>query len=92
MDSGTVSYVHELMQVALQSGTSRKAIEKFMLLLRKQFVFDNVAIYLQDGSTQVLEVAYARAVGRSKDAEAEAAWGDQFAGQVVKKEFDWHSR
>jgi signal transduction histidine kinase len=85
MDSGTVSYVHELMQVALQSGASRKAIEKFMLLLRKQFVFDNVAIYLQDGSTQMLEVAYARAVGRSKDAEADAAWGDQFAGQVVKK-------
>jgi signal transduction histidine kinase len=33
----------------------------------------------------MLEVAYARAVGRSKDAEADAAWGDEFAGQVLKK-------
>jgi signal transduction histidine kinase len=33
----------------------------------------------------MLEVTFARAIGRSKDAEADAAWGDEFAGQVVKK-------
>ena len=71
--------------MAVQGDTSREGIERFMLMLRKEFVFDNVAVYLQDGSTQMLEVAYARAIGRSKDAEADAAWGDQFAGQVVRK-------
>ena len=85
MDSQSVSYILELMQLAVRGGTSRDAIEKFVLMLRKEFVFDNVAVYLQDGSTQMLEVAYARAIGRSKNAEADAAWGDQFAGQVVKK-------
>ena len=85
MDSRTLSYLQELIHIAAQGGTSRKAIEKFMMGLRKEFVFDNVAVYLQDESTQMLEVAYARAVGRSKNAEADAAWGDQFAGQVVKK-------
>src|SRR5512138_617685 len=85
MDSQTLSYLQELMQIATHGGTSRTLIEKFMVTLRKEFVFDNVAVYLQDGATGILEVVYARAVGRSKDAEADAAWGDEFAGQVVKK-------
>ena len=85
MDSHTLSHVQELMQIAVHGGTSRNAVEKFMLTLRKEFVFDNVAVYLQEASTQMLEVAFARAVGRSKDAEADAAWGEGFAGQVVKK-------
>ena len=85
MDSQTLSYLHELMQIAYRSDDARNNIEKFILALRKEFVFDNVAIYLQDRSTQILEIVYARAIGRSKTAEADAAWGEDFAGQVVKK-------
>ena len=85
MDSYTLSYLQGLMHIATRSGDSRNNIEKFMLALRKEFVFDNVAIYLQDKGTQILEIAYARAIGRSKTAEADAAWGEDFAGQVVKK-------
>jgi len=85
MDTGTLAFLQELLQIIAQGGASRKAIEKFMMALRKEFVFDNVAVYLQDEDTQMLEIAYARAVGRSKDAEADAAWGDEFAGQVIKK-------
>jgi signal transduction histidine kinase len=85
MDTQTLSYLQELMHTTAQGGTSRTATEKFMLALRREFVFDNVAVYLQDESTQMFEVVYARAVGRSKDAEADAAWGDEFAGLVMKK-------
>jgi signal transduction histidine kinase len=85
MDSQALTYLQELMQIAIHGDTSRNVIEKFMLTLRKEFVFDNVAVYLQDASTQMLEVVFARAVGRSKNAEADAAWGEGFAGQVVKK-------
>ncbi len=85
MDSHTLSYFQELMHSAAHGGTSRPAMEKFMVALRREFVFDNVAVYLQDESTQMSEVVYARAVGRSKDAEADAAWGDEFAGLVMKK-------
>ena len=73
------------MQIAAYLDTSRNALEKFMVALRKEFVFDNVAVYLQDEETQNLEIAFARAMGRSRDAEADAAWGEDFAGQVVKK-------
>ncbi len=85
MDSQTLSYLQELMQIATHGAAARSTIEKLMVTLRKEFVFDNVAVYLQDEETGILEVEYARAVGRSKDAEADAAWGDEFAGQVVKK-------
>lgn len=85
MDSGTLAYLQELMQITSLGETSRSALEKFVLTLRKEFVFDNVAVYMQDETTKMLEVTYARAIGRSKDAEADAAWGDEFAGQVVKK-------
>jgi signal transduction histidine kinase len=85
MDSHTLSYLQDLMQTASHGRPSRSTLEKFMLTLRKEFVFDNVAVYMQDESTQILEVAFARAIGRSKDAEADAAWGDEFAGQVLKK-------
>ena len=85
MDNQTLSYLQELMHIASRSDDSRNNIEKFIIALRKEFVFDNVAVYLQDKTTQNLEIVYARAVGRSKTAEADAAWGEDFAGQVVKK-------
>ena len=86
MDNSTLTYLQELMQIATHGGgTSRTIIEKFMVTLRKEFVFDNVVVYIQEEASHNLEIAYARAVGRSKDAEADAAWGDEFAGQVIKK-------
>jgi two-component system sensor histidine kinase KdpD len=83
MDSKTLDYLQELMLVSAQAGNSRGAIEKFLASLRKQFVFDNVAVYLQDENTGALEIVYARAIGRSKNAEADAAWGETFASQVL---------
>jgi signal transduction histidine kinase len=85
MDNHTLSYLQGLMEIAAYLDTSRNAIEKFMVELRKEFVFDNVAVYLQDEETQNLEIPFARAIGRSKNAEADAAWGEDFAAQVVKK-------
>ena len=85
MDYPTFEYLRELMKITVQTGDSRNATEKFLATLREQFVFDNVAAYIQDDLTETLEVVYARAVGRAKSAEADAAWGDVFAGQVLAK-------
>jgi len=85
MDAPTFSYFYELMNMAFVAGDTRKAVEKFLAMLRQQFVFDNVAVYLQDEATNALEVVYARAVGRAKNAEADADWGETFANQVLVK-------
>lgn len=85
MDISTLSYLQSLMQITSQTGNVRNALEQFMPALRKEFVFDNVAMYLPDDTGRALDVTYARAIGRSKNAEADAAWGETFASQVVKK-------
>lgn len=85
MDKPTLDYLNELIQIAAQAGNSRGTIEKFLAALRKQFVFDNVAVYLQDERSASLEIVYARAVGRARNAEADAAWGETFASQVFAK-------
>ena len=84
MDYKTLEYLQELMQITAFADNSRPVIEKFLQTLREEFVFDNVAVYLLGGLADGLEVVYARAVGRAKSAEADAAWGETFAGQVVK--------
>ena len=85
MDAPTFSYVNELIKVLNERGDTRTVIEKFLAVLRREFVFDNVAAYLQDAQTGNLEIIYARAVGRAKDAEADAAWGENIANQVLEK-------
>ena len=85
MDTQEFSYIHELMRTALDASDPRASIENFLSVLRQQFVFDNVAVYIQDEKTNALEIVYARAVGRAKAAEADAAWGETFAGQVMAK-------
>ena len=84
MDYKTLEYLQELMRITAFADNSRPVIENFLKILREQFVFDNVAIYVYDESAQSLDVVYARAVGRAKTAEADAAWGETFAGQVLK--------
>jgi two-component system sensor histidine kinase KdpD len=66
-------------------GDLRMIVEKFLAILRSEFVFDNVAAYLQDNESGTLEIVYARAVGRAKSAEADAAWGETIASQVLAK-------
>jgi signal transduction histidine kinase len=85
MDSSTLDYLQGLTQLASQPGNLRGSLEQFLVELRKNFVFDNVAVYLLDEAHKSLEVKYARAIGRAKTAEADAAWGEDFASQVVKK-------
>jgi signal transduction histidine kinase len=85
MDISTLDYLQGLTRIATQPGNLRGALEQFLVELRKNFVFDNVAVYLLDEAHKSLEVKYARAIGRAKTAEADAAWGETFASQVVRK-------
>ena len=52
-----------------------KSLNSLFILLRKKFVFDNLAIYLVEKTGTTPEVIYARAAGRGRNKEAEASWG-----------------
>jgi signal transduction histidine kinase len=61
----------------------RKAIDLAVRSLRKFFIFDNLVIYLSETIDKPLEAIYARSLGRGRTAEAEAAWGENVANQVL---------
>jgi signal transduction histidine kinase len=86
LDSRTLAYIQTLIQAASLKDDWKAAIDKLLVALRAEFVFDNAAIYMVDPNTSNLEIAHARAVGRGKAAEADAAWGESLANQVLAKE------
>jgi signal transduction histidine kinase len=83
MDSSTLSQLHEIFQEVQQKQDWKAALDTLFVSFRGSFVFDNVAVYLKDSLTSGLDVAYARAVGRGKTAEADSAWGDSIANKVL---------
>lgn len=86
LDHRTLAYIQTLVQAAGMNNDWKVALDKLLVALRAEFVFDNVAIYMVDPTTLNLEIAHARAVGRGKAAEADAAWGESLANQVLARE------
>jgi signal transduction histidine kinase len=85
MDQATLSLLRQIFHGVQQQQDWKAALDALFLSLRGSFVFDNVAIYLKEPKTRGLEVAYARAMGRGKGAEADAAWGESIAGEALAK-------
>jgi signal transduction histidine kinase len=86
LDPKTLVYIQNLLQDASTTDDWKAGLDKLLIALRSEFVFDNVAIYEVDPTTVSLEVVYARAVGRGKTAEADAAWGENLANLVLARE------
>jgi signal transduction histidine kinase len=86
MDLKTLSSLHDVFREMHDKQDWKAALDMLFASLRGAFVFDNVVIYLVDPKTNGLDVAYARAVGRGKTAEADIAWGEVFANEVIAKE------
>ena len=83
MDPAPLNSLYNLFQKAAAQADWKSALDALATELRPFIVFDNLAIYLVDARTNALEVAYARALGRGKSAEADAAWGDGIATEVI---------
>jgi signal transduction histidine kinase len=86
MDPKTLSLLDDIFQELQEKQDWKAALDVLFVSLRGDFVFDNVAIYLIDPKTKGSDVAYARALGRGKTAEADIAWGEVFANDVIAKE------
>lgn len=86
LDPKTLAYIQNLVQAASMTDDWKGGLDKLLIALRNEFVFDNVVIYVVDPTTLSLEVEYARAVGRGKAAEADAAWGESLANLVLARE------
>lgn len=76
--------VYEISRVILQSVDTASALKEIIRLARPVFIFDNVVLY-QYRDNQSLAPTYARAVGRGRSIEADMAWGEAFANEVLEK-------
>ena len=85
MDLHTLSTLHAIFQEVQTKLDWRTALDTLFTSMRDSFVFDNVAIYLEDPNTKVLDIAYARAAGRGKAAEADAVWGQSLASEAISR-------
>ncbi len=82
MDSETLEIFTRLSSSIVRDDW-KKSLNALFILFRKVFVFDNLAIYLGEGTGSSPEVVYARAAGRGRNKEAEASWGEEIANQVI---------
>jgi signal transduction histidine kinase len=64
----------------------KEALDSVIQVVRSVFIFDNLALYLFEKEHTPLTIAYARAVGRGQSAEADAAWGEEIANEVMAKD------
>ena len=83
MDKSTLSSLHKLFGEMQSNPDWKSALDTLFLSLRPSFVFDNVVVYLSERQSRGFDVVYARALGRGKTAEADAAWGESIANDVV---------
>jgi len=58
-------------------------LDEIIRLARPVFIFDIMVLYLKRGPDS-LEPAYARAIGRGRSQEAELAWGEAVAAEVIQ--------
>ncbi len=69
-----------------QKSDWKEALDSMMAVVRSVFMFDNLALYVaEEGSADLTEIVYARAVGRGQSAGAEASWGVEVATQVMAR-------
>jgi len=74
--------VYGISRVVLQTAETAKALQEIIRLSRPVFIFDNIVIY-QNRDGRSLEPTYARSVGRGRSAEADMAWGEAVASDVL---------
>ncbi len=84
VDPQTLDYLYSILQAVNAKADWKAALDTLLASLRDEFVYDNVAVYIRDSGTG-LDIIYARAVGRGKNAEADVNWGEGVAGEVIAK-------
>lgn len=83
MDPSKLNVLFSVFKKASALADWKSAIGALATDLRATLVFDNMAVYILEHGTQTAEVFFARALGRGKAAEADAAWGESVANQVI---------
>ena len=83
IDAATLATLHSLRAAARAASDWKAGFDDLLKHIRRDFIHDNVVLYLLDARRRNLEVAYARAAGRGRSSEADTNWGESVAGEVL---------
>jgi signal transduction histidine kinase len=78
-----LDHLYEIGRIVTQTSEWKPALNEIATLVRTIFMFDNLAVYLADPARHDLDVMYARAMGRGRSEEADIAWGEAVATQIM---------
>jgi K+-sensing histidine kinase KdpD len=74
--------VYSISRAVAQTLDFDVALAEIVKLSRPVFIFDNAVLYLVSEETELLEPAFARAIGRGRSSEADSAWGEAAAKEA----------
>ena len=86
--------VYAIARIVAETFDTDAGLDAIFRLARTIFIFDTVALYLENEESHEIEPSYARALGRGRSREAELAWGEPAAeeafrsGQTVLRQED----
>jgi signal transduction histidine kinase len=78
-----LDHLYEISRIVTLTSEWKPALNEIASLIRTIFIFDNLVVYLADPARHDLDVMYARAMGRGRSAEADIAWGEIVANQIM---------
>lgn len=78
-----VEKIKKIYKISSHSSDWKSAVDQVLNYSRPYFVFDNVAVYFSQNTSERLDVIFARATGRGRSKEADVAWGETIASRVV---------
>jgi signal transduction histidine kinase len=76
--------VYAIARIVAETFDTESGLDAVFRLARTIFIFDVVALYLQNEETAQLEPSYARVLGRGRYREADLAWGEPAAREAYR--------
>lgn len=83
LNSRELEALYAISRVVTRATELDASLDEIIAIARTVFIFDNIVLYLEE-ETNDLEPSYARAIGRGRRAEADLAWGETIAGDVLR--------
>jgi signal transduction histidine kinase len=86
--------VYAIARIVAETFDTEAGLDAIFRLARTIFIFDTVALYLENEETGEVEPSYARALGRGRSREEDLTWGEPAAreafrtGQTVLRQED----
>jgi signal transduction histidine kinase len=76
--------VYAIARIVAETFDTEAGLDAVFRLARTIFIFDTVALYIQDEESRILEPTYASALGRGRSREAELTWGEPAAIEAFR--------